>query len=650
MRLINCKSLDALHLESFEPCNEPIGYAILSHTWEKAPESDHTSEVLFDDFQDGSHRRNKTNEAGWRKIERACREAKNFGKGLDYVWVDSCCINKKDVAELSESINSMFQWYAQSTVCFAYLSDADSDGLDPTSKWFTRGWTLQELVASPKVRFYNCDWQFIGGKFKLSDELAEITGIDTVILEATDEQSIARRLYEIPVCQKMSWASMRQTTKVEDTAYCLLGLFGIHMPLLYGEREAAFRRLQEAIANKYNDLTILAWKSEDMRHHSHCFKHAMYDFQKSELDGPVRKLASFEYYHGVFACSPRDFKQSGLIRSCFPHPSIFNSEYSITNKGLKMVSTLRKGNTYGSYMMPLLCCELQTTRVCSKRPTVKRRPLGIFLKWVGGTTYVRANCTELKSMQPGDLEQGPGQDEFFLALSMEQLPNSVNDLQRGSIRLQQRIDLSIPGTDLSIRITKVSPGFMWDNKQGIFYTYGHQSPVGCASYQLPGRHGILFIALFGLHYNGAAWLCLAGPDSPLFPSDIERRPDLLKRAALMAKQNCTTRIAIDIADYLGDDKQECLIVEGSLSTDPFRQLQSHRVNLSLGLDCGPAQTMTDMQYDSSDAADDDSMVVATSSPARERSVSPPPLDHPALAMRLSTTKKRELRRRRYKND
>lgn len=326
MRLINCKSLDTLRLESFEPCNAPKRYAILSHTWEKVPESDQTSEVLFDDFQDGSHRRNETNKPGWRKIEGVCREAKNFDKRVDYVWVDSCCINKKDVAELSESINSMFQWYAQSTVCFAYFSDAKSDGLDPTSKWFTRGWTLQELVASPSVRFYNSDWQFIGDKFELSGELARITGIDKKILEATHEQSIARRLYEIPVCQKMSWASMRHTTKIEDTAYCLLGIFDIHMPLLYGERDAAFKRLQEAIANKYNDLTILAWRSEDTKPQSHSSKHVMYYSRTSGLVGPMKNPGGRECYHGIFACSPREFKHSGSIRSCFSHPSIFNSE------------------------------------------------------------------------------------------------------------------------------------------------------------------------------------------------------------------------------------------------------------------------------------------------------------------------------------
>ncbi|KAL1853097.1 hypothetical protein Daus18300_011925 [Diaporthe australafricana] len=286
MRLINCKSLESLWLEGFEPSNAPKKYAILSHTWERFQRSEKTLEVLFDDFPPNTHRRDETNESGWRKIEEACREAKAFDNDIEYLWVDSCCINKKDVAELSEAINSMFQWYAHSTVCIAYLSDvsdAKADALDPSARWFTRGWTLQELVASPRVRFYDKDWHFIGDKVSLSGTLAEITSIDVELLRAVDDQTITRKLCRIPACQKMSWASRRRTTKVEDTAYCLLGIFDIQMPLLYGEREAAFKRLQEVIVNKYNDLTILAWKARNTHFKTHTSKHVMYHSWESGL-------------------------------------------------------------------------------------------------------------------------------------------------------------------------------------------------------------------------------------------------------------------------------------------------------------------------------------------------------------------------------
>lgn len=646
MRLINCKSLDSLCLESFEPCNVPKRYAILSHTWEREAESGSTLEVLFHAFQDSSRRMNDTgtDATGWRKIEGACREAKAFDKSIDYVWVDSCCINKEDAAELQESINSMFKWYAQSTVCLAYLSDAKSDRLDPTSKWFTRGWTLQELVASPKVRFYNHDWQFLGDKFKLSDELAEITGIDTQLLKASDEQSITRRLYQVPVCQKMSWASKRQTTKVEDIAYCLLGIFDINMPLLYGEREAAFQRLQEAIANKYNDLTILAWKSEDTRPESHSAKHVMYYSRTSGLVGSMKKPGSRECYHGIFACSPREFEHSGSIASCFDHAPVFNSEYSIMHKGFRMFGILRKGYPYGSYMMPLMCSASTTTRGRRGRPGVTGESLGIFLKWVGGATYVRASCTEFKSMDPKDLEQTPGQDPFYLAPSVEQLHHSVNSFRRGSISLPQSSEVSISGTEIGIWNTKVSPGSMWDDKERIFYTYGHQSPVGCASYELSGRSGTLFIALFGLHYNGVPWLCLAGPDSSLWPSHVELRRTHLERAAFVARQKCTTRILVDIANRLEYPNQVWLTVEGSLS----QQGLTHCVNISLGLEGGPKHSVTgtnnysdaeSSESDESDESEDsddtveDWVVVETPSPGTPASPLSP--EHPALPVQLS---------------
>lgn len=295
----------------------------------------------------------------------------------------------------------------------------------------------------------------------------------------------------------------------------------------------------------------------------------------------------------IFACSPREFKHSGSFTSCFPHPSIFNSEFSITNKGLKMASTLRKGARYGSYMMPLMCCASTTARDYPKRLGIKGKSLGICLEWVGGTTYVRANCTELKYMNPRDLEQCQDPDDVYLAPSVEQLHHSINDLYMDSIILPHSNDLSIPGTKVSIWSTKVSPGFMWDDKERVFLTYGHQDPVGCASYELPGRSDILFTAFFGLYYNGVPWLSLAGPDSPLLLSHVDSHPNFLKRAALVAKQSCTTRLVIDIGDHPEDANQKWLIVEGSLGItgSSSQSVHAHRVNFSFGLESGQTPTV-----------------------------------------------------------
>lgn len=185
------------------------------------------------------------------------------------MWADTCCIDKTSSAELSEAINSMFTWYKRSQICFAFCEDVGQSSIHlpdmrdtgnaseknfAASRWFTRGWTLQELIAPKEVMFYNKYWVKIGEKSKNSELIGEITGIDTFILEGGP-------LPEVSVGRRMSWAVGRQTTREEDIAYSLMGLFDINMPLLYGEGPKAFIRLQEEILRKSDDHTLFAWRS-----------------------------------------------------------------------------------------------------------------------------------------------------------------------------------------------------------------------------------------------------------------------------------------------------------------------------------------------------------------------------------------------------
>ena len=173
-----------------------------------------------------------------------------------------CCIDKTSSAELSEAINSMFRWYEKAKVCYAYLSDVSGDAnlkKDVSefvgSRWFTRGWTLQELVAPKSVLFYSrryTGWHFLGTKEDLCDHISAVTGIDTDTLYGAGLELAS-------VARKMSWASHRETTRVEDTAYCLLGIFDVNMPLLYGEGKKAFLRLQEEILRSSYDYSLFAW-------------------------------------------------------------------------------------------------------------------------------------------------------------------------------------------------------------------------------------------------------------------------------------------------------------------------------------------------------------------------------------------------------
>jgi hypothetical protein len=281
--------LDTTTLEMEEYMGKPPPYAILSHTWEGG-------EVSYQDIT--MRRAEAQGQKGFAKVEQTCRLARQ--EGIEYAWIDTCCIDKTSCAELSEAINSMFAWYAASDVCFVYLSDLapeysvsnqdDTTEAIPVArlqdcKWFTRGWTLQELIAPRSVPFYDSPWAMRGTKATLSSSLSLITGIEETVMS---DPSLVSTL---SVAVRMGWASKRKTTRLEDMAYCLLGIFDKNMPLLYGEGEKAFIRLQEEIAGRSPDMTLLAWTARD---------HG----ESTE----TRQL-----YRGVFAQSPAEFESAKLI-------------------------------------------------------------------------------------------------------------------------------------------------------------------------------------------------------------------------------------------------------------------------------------------------------------------------------------------------
>ena len=203
---------------------------------------------------------------GYKKIVDTCEQAKQ--DGYEWVWVDTCCIDKRSSAELSEAINSMYRWYGNAKVCYAYLHDVDGSSF-PTEKndskyqksdgwpeWFSRGWTLQEMIAPRNLRFFNKDWQPIGNKEMLTETLERITGVPEHILADGLEGN------RPCVAQIISWAANRTTTRVEDRAYSLMGLLDVNMQMLYGEGKKAFHRLQLEIIRSSNDQSIFTWGHE----------------------------------------------------------------------------------------------------------------------------------------------------------------------------------------------------------------------------------------------------------------------------------------------------------------------------------------------------------------------------------------------------
>jgi len=243
MRLLEIKGVEEISMtEFFDPDIPP--YAILSHTW--GPSSE---EVSFRDIVDHTGK----NKAGFAKIEFCGRRAAS--DGLQYFWVDTCCIDKSSSAELTEAINSMFHWYQKAAKCYVFLSDVSVNEYDNfdrcynsalrQSRWFSRGWTLQELIAPATVDFFSQDGIRVGDKKTLEEELTKITGIDVLALRG-------HPLHGFSIADRMSWAAKRTTTREEDNAYCLLGIFDIHMPLIYGEGKKAFIRLKEEVKKSSN--------------------------------------------------------------------------------------------------------------------------------------------------------------------------------------------------------------------------------------------------------------------------------------------------------------------------------------------------------------------------------------------------------------
>jgi len=242
--------------------DEATEYAILSHRW-VGHEVDY-EEVVELAKMAAEERDEIRQRDGYQKIIQSCEQAQK--DGYEWLWVDTCCIDKRSSAELSEAINSMYRWYENAKVCYAYLHDVP-DLWFPTAsnyemypdfsgwpEWFSRGWTLQELIAPSNVQFFNKNWRIIGDKRMLAPTLVGITGIPEHIL--THGLCGNRPC----VAQIMSWASNRKTTRVEDRAYSLMGLLDVNMPMLYGEGKKAFHRLQLEIIRASNDQSIFAWE------------------------------------------------------------------------------------------------------------------------------------------------------------------------------------------------------------------------------------------------------------------------------------------------------------------------------------------------------------------------------------------------------
>ena len=235
MRLLQAQADGGFILTNYEYITLPP-YAVLSHTWGNDGE-----ELTFEDLEKGVG----TDKAGHQKLVFCSKQAKK--DDLQFFWMDTCCIDKRSSSELQEAINSMFKWYGSAAKCYVYLSDVSVDATSRAyqpfmqSRWFTRGWTLQELLAPTSVEFFSVEGLLLGDRDSLLQDIAQVTKIPAEALRGKD-------LSEFSVEMRMGWSEGRHTKREEDAAYSLLGIFNVHMPLIYGEgREKALRRLRKEI-------------------------------------------------------------------------------------------------------------------------------------------------------------------------------------------------------------------------------------------------------------------------------------------------------------------------------------------------------------------------------------------------------------------
>ncbi|KAM0712011.1 hypothetical protein Q7P37_011105 [Cladosporium fusiforme] len=356
-------------------------YAILSHTWGR-------DEVTYQHVLGGTAQEH----GGYNKVLSAMRLAAS--DGLEYIWIDTCCIDKSSSAELSEALNSMYAWYERSKKCYAILEDvperysADFVSKFSSSRWFTRGWTLQELLAPTNVYFFGKDctdvWTPIGDRIQLQDQISEVTKIPFGYLDGREH------VHHASVAKRMSWAAKRQTKREEDVAYSLLGLFQVNMPMLYGEGSKAFLRLQEEIMKQSDDHSIFAWTKQPLDdYHDSSENGSTFEWVNEYSDDNIefdelRNAQFMKGTHGLLADSPADYAQSGKIVA-WTHAED-QTPYQMTNRGLSI--SLR--------LQPLTDCLCIGLLECHVEYETTQR-LGILMERLhnGPKQFARVQCRTL---------------------------------------------------------------------------------------------------------------------------------------------------------------------------------------------------------------------------------------------------------------
>ncbi|KAK0631301.1 hypothetical protein B0T14DRAFT_501467 [Immersiella caudata] len=471
---------------------------------------------------------------GFMKISLACGQAER--EGLQYIWVDTCCIDKTSTAEVSLALNSMYSWYASAAVCYAFLDDVQHGGHRggyriwkddfADSKWFKRGWTLQELLAPRKVVFFGKGWKELGTKAKLGRTIEKATGIARRTLL---EPGLVSRA---SVAKRMSWASARKTTLPEDMAYCLMGIFGVHISPLYGEgAEHAFLRLQEEILRRSDDMSLLAWGilNQEDRPVIHHTTQETFDSDNDSLNATLPVLAT----------SPADFAGMGAV-ICAPLPvTTPTADFALTNKGLHInLPLLQVGHSTHSAAQKYYLAAL----ACRNEKEDPHDRMGIFLtnSPTSPSIFVRTRTQKhtrisgedlaLKTTKPTQIYISSSPDEGFIA-------DPLAEEEKIFIKAGELISPGYEVVDICAKHAQ------WNREYGVARIVG-MKPEGLGAqggvYQLatimlfnrPLGSGFVARILVGSG-EGEVWVDLAPvppkPDIRVGPGEIDDEDEALNR-------------------------------------------------------------------------------------------------------------------------
>ena len=521
MRLLSTHKIQVYEISS-DTSSIPA-YAILSHTWDGDEISLLDIEGLHGYWESaaGSSDVLVSKKKSFEKIRRATRVARQHG--FKYIWVDTCCVDRTNSDDVFEAVNNSYMWFQDAAACYAYLSDVEPADRDDVfaekssfrrSRWFTRSWTLSELIAPEKMEFYARDWTHLGSKGaeKFLKLLAKLSGIPIDVLNRQTD------LEDVSIATRMQWAAGRHTTRVEDIGYSLLGIFGVQISINYGEGSNAFIRLQQEILPKTHDQSLFAWFADD-----------------DPPQAPSQQAGEIKMW-GLLADSPRRFAQSGNLQPV-TNSTVAEIPWGMTGKGLRAGFIIRPCPEFG------FSTDIYEAKLSCEPMDLSTSPPLIFLKRLWGDQFARilADKRSIASSRVTTIQEGT-----FETIFVKQHPNQAVRHIRITVADQLPAAGVVDRMPISWEVLSAYPEEYWDKKVAL-KTPGFQTGiVGVMriKIKLPRDNYLVDVAVGMIHDQRScrSWCQqFKVPDDEWSPEDTYERIDELLDSGEIAVTNSSSQ-------------------------------------------------------------------------------------------------------------